>query len=99
MCGIFGIADFRSAASSDSHRASLSTMVEAMGRVLAHRGPDDSGAFLQGGPRALVGLGFRRLSIIDVSGGRQPMTNEDGSVVGFPLNPWSGGTNSCIQQA
>ena len=99
MCGIFGIADFRSAASSDSHRASLSTMLEAMGRVLAHRGPDDSGAFLQGSPRALVGLGFRRLSIIDVSGGRQPMTNEDGSVVGFPLNPWSGGTNSCIWQA
>ncbi|MBN1314441.1 MAG: asparagine synthase (glutamine-hydrolyzing) [Anaerolineales bacterium] len=41
-----------------------------------HRGPDDEGIF-QIGP---VGLGFRRLSIIDVAGGHQPMSNEDGSI-------------------
>ena len=42
-----------------------------------HRGPDDSGRFVEGG----VGLGMRRLSIIDLAGGHQPIANEDGSVV------------------
>ncbi len=41
-----------------------------------HRGPDDAGAFVDGG----VGLGHRRLSIIDLSGGHQPISNEDGSI-------------------
>jgi len=44
--------------------------------VMAHRGPDDSGIYLDG----LAGLGHRRLSIIDLSGGHQPMANEDRSV-------------------
>lgn len=44
--------------------------------VLVHRGPDDAGYYLQGG----VGLGMRRLSIIDLATGRQPVHNEDGSV-------------------
>jgi asparagine synthase (glutamine-hydrolysing) len=44
--------------------------------VLAHRGPDDRGTWRGEG----VALGFRRLSIIDLAGGAQPMTNEDGSV-------------------
>jgi len=43
----------------------------------AHRGPDDQGYFIEEN----VGLGHRRLSIIDLSGGKQPMFNEDGSVV------------------
>ncbi len=47
-----------------------------MTRVMHHRGPDDDG-YLVEGP---VGLGFRRLSIVDLSGGHQPMSNEDGSV-------------------
>jgi asparagine synthase (glutamine-hydrolysing) len=42
--------------------------------VLTHRGPDDSGLFIEGG----IGLGHRRLSIVDVAAGHQPMTNEDG---------------------
>ena len=46
-----------------------------MTETLAHRGPDDDGFFVEG----RVGLGFRRLSIIDLSGGRQPIFNEDGS--------------------
>ena len=46
-----------------------------MTRVLAHRGPDGEGLFVEGD----AGLGHRRLSIIDLSdAGRQPMTNEDG---------------------
>jgi len=51
-------------------------LIEDMSRLIAHRGPNDSG-FHFSGP---VGLGFRRLSIIDVSGGHQPMCNEDGQV-------------------
>ena len=46
-----------------------------MTRALAHRGPDDDGYFVEG----RVGLGHRRLSIIDLSGGRQPIFNEDRS--------------------
>jgi asparagine synthase (glutamine-hydrolysing) len=44
--------------------------------TLVHRGPDDSGILLDGA----VGMGMRRLSIIDVAGGRQPIYNEDGTV-------------------
>ena len=43
---------------------------------LSHRGPDGSGSYLNGE----IGLGHRRLSIIDVEGGKQPITNEDGSI-------------------
>jgi asparagine synthase (glutamine-hydrolysing) len=45
--------------------------------AIAHRGPDDWGTFVEGG----VGLGMRRLSIVDLAGGHQPMSNEDGTVV------------------
>jgi asparagine synthase (glutamine-hydrolysing) len=44
--------------------------------AIVHRGPDDSGLFVDGN----VGLGHRRLSIVDVAAGHQPMTNEDGSL-------------------
>src|SRR5207244_4259180 len=44
--------------------------------VLRHRGPDAEGLWLEGP----VGLGHRRLSIVDVAGGQQPMSNEDGQV-------------------
>jgi asparagine synthase (glutamine-hydrolysing) len=45
--------------------------------AIQHRGPDDWGVFTEGG----TGLGSRRLSIIDIAGGHQPQTNEDGTVV------------------
>jgi asparagine synthase (glutamine-hydrolysing) len=48
-----------------------------MCNAIAHRGPDDWGTFIEDG----LGLGMRRLSIVDLAGGHQPMTNEDGSVV------------------
>jgi len=51
-------------------------LVERMRDVLTHRGPDDAGLFLD----ARVGLGHRRLAIVDVAAGHQPMTNEDGSL-------------------
>ena len=44
--------------------------------VITHRGPDDAGLFVD----RRVGLGHRRLSIVDVAAGHQPMTNEDGSL-------------------
>ncbi|MBI4600731.1 MAG: asparagine synthase (glutamine-hydrolyzing) [Planctomycetes bacterium] len=70
MCGIAGILNF------DPRRPADSGLLARMTGALAHRGPDDEG-FHRDGP---VGLGHRRLSIIDLSGGAQPMSNEDGSV-------------------
>ena len=70
MCGIAG--ELRLTA---GERAS-SERVRAMCDVMVHRGPDSFGEFMQGE----VGLGMRRLAIVDVAGGRQPLGNEDGTV-------------------
>lgn len=70
MCGIHGILDLGSANSPNREQ------LRAMGQVTVHRGPDDEGMYLQGE----VALGMRRLSIIDVSGGQQPIANEDETV-------------------
>jgi asparagine synthase (glutamine-hydrolysing) len=70
MCGIAGFAGW-ALGSDDAART-----VRAMCDAIVHRGPDDSGYFVA--PE--VALGMRRLSIIDVAGGRQPIGNEDGSV-------------------
>lgn len=70
MCGIVGIID--PAASSFEIRNNLQSMTDA----IFHRGPDDEGFFVTDN----IGLGMRRLSIIDVEGGHQPIRNEDGSV-------------------
>jgi len=72
MCGICGIAYDEGAGRVDP------AVLERMTACLAHRGPDDSGAFIS--PSGAVGLGHRRLAIIDPAGGRQPMSNETGSV-------------------
>jgi asparagine synthase (glutamine-hydrolysing) len=70
MCGIAGLVDPAVPA------AALPRIVRRMTDTLFHRGPDDEGSYVADG----VGLGMRRLSIIDVAGGRQPISNEDGSV-------------------
>jgi asparagine synthase (glutamine-hydrolysing) len=70
MCGICGFAEPQSSKVPDR------TGVEAMCRTLIHRGPDDEGIYVGPG----VGLGSRRLSIIDLDGGRQPISNENRSV-------------------
>jgi len=70
MCGIAGFAGWPLAG--DAARATVQTMCDA----IVHRGPDDSGYYVA--PE--VALGMRRLSIIDVAGGRQPIANEDGTV-------------------
>ncbi|HEU4871094.1 MAG TPA: asparagine synthase (glutamine-hydrolyzing) [Pyrinomonadaceae bacterium] len=71
MCGINGIAF-----SSRSGRTVSRGQLEAMRDVVRHRGPDDEGLFIDRN----VGLGHRRLSIVDVAAGHQPMTNEDASL-------------------
>ena len=71
MCGINGIAF-----STQSGRQLDATVLKRMRDVITHRGPDDEGIFVDGG----IGLGHRRLSIVDVASGHQPMTNEDGSL-------------------
>src|SRR5687767_8482098 len=71
MCGIYGWLG------SKMSRADVE--LERMGTLLAHRGPDDRGAYFD--RRAGLALGHNRLSIIDLTrAGRQPMFNEDGTV-------------------
>src|SRR4051812_45264585 len=67
MCGICG-----------STRDADGVAARAMNAALRHRGPDDSGVFVA--PDAGVSIGATRLSIIDVAGGHQPLSNEDGTV-------------------
>jgi asparagine synthase (glutamine-hydrolysing) len=70
MCGICGIAH------TDADRPVDPALVRSMTDAIVHRGPDDDGSFVDGA----IGLGVRRLSIIDVEGGRQPIANEGRSV-------------------
>jgi len=70
MCGIAGVVHF------DSDMGVQRAELERMATAMVHRGPDSDGFHLLGS----VGFAFRRLSIIDVKGGDQPISNEDGSV-------------------
>ncbi len=70
MCGICGEYARRGGVSEEA--------VRRMNALLAHRGPDDENAYVCGDRRVV--LAQRRLSVIDIEGGRQPMSNEDGSV-------------------
>ena len=78
MCGITG------AAWTEMGRAISFELLGQMTDALVHRGPDDAGHYYQEGSPAVddpgVGLGFRRLSIIDLETGQQPVGNEDGSI-------------------
>jgi len=69
MCGIVGVVDLQG-------RSVDPSWIDSMNDSIVHRGPDDSGSYVRGN----VGLGMRRLSIIDVAGGHQPVYNEDKSV-------------------
>jgi asparagine synthase (glutamine-hydrolysing) len=70
MCGIAGQFNFQRREPVERET------IMRMARSIAHRGPDDEGFFIAGA----VGLGFRRLSIIDLAGGHQPMSDADGTV-------------------
>src|SRR4051812_8804922 len=78
MCGIAGFVD-EGVAGGGPAPARLDaefSLVHRMCEVIRHRGPDDEGIHVEGG----VGLGMRRLSIIDLAGGRQPIHNESSTV-------------------
>jgi len=70
VCGIAGIYNYQ------TDQRINETVLRRMTAALVHRGPDDEGVHIAG----RIGLGHRRLSIIDVAGGRQPIFNEDGSI-------------------
>ena len=65
MCGIAGFID--------RAQSRWEQLIDSMCRVIRHRGPDDQGVWVGDG----VALGMRRLSIIDLAGGHQPIFNED----------------------
>jgi asparagine synthase (glutamine-hydrolysing) len=69
MCGIYGILQL------DGEPAPVEAL-RRMGEITIHRGPDDEGMHADGA----VAIGMRRLSIIDLAGGHQPLSNEDGSL-------------------
>ncbi|MBS1788274.1 MAG: asparagine synthase (glutamine-hydrolyzing) [Acidobacteria bacterium] len=77
MCGIAGY--FRSEAATNGRTNGSSPkdyLIERMCDVITHRGPDDAGYYVEAG----LAIGMRRLSIIDIVAGHQPISNEDGSV-------------------
>src|SRR5438067_6861381 len=71
MCGIAGFIDV------ERSRDNAEQLIDRMCRVIRHRGPDDQGVWVDDG----VALGMRRLSIIDLAGGHQPIFNEDQSIL------------------
>lgn len=71
MCGVCGIYEYK------THKPVDQQILADMLHVLHHRGPDDFGVFFDKD----VALGMRRLSIIDLNGGKQPISSEDGGVV------------------
>src|SRR5262245_56547412 len=70
MCGISGKLNH------DRQSPMSSALIQRMTDAIVHRGPDGEGHYVKGP----VGLGHRRLAIIDLEAGAQPMTNEDGTV-------------------
>lgn len=70
MCGIAGVYEYQ------RRRSIERETLESMLLALYHRGPDDDGMFLADG----IAIGMRRLSIIDLAGGKQPISNEDGTL-------------------
>ena len=70
MCGFVGFLD-------EAINYSAETVIRNMADKIVHRGPDSDGYFCEN----KVGMGFRRLSIIDLDGGHQPIYNEDKNLV------------------
>jgi asparagine synthase (glutamine-hydrolysing) len=70
MCGIYGLVCLTPAAAIDRH------LLERMSTLMIHRGPDDQGCYVSD----TAAIGMQRLSILDLQGGHQPISNEDGTV-------------------
>jgi asparagine synthase (glutamine-hydrolysing) len=68
MCGIYGIIGLKD-----------KKLLQTMGACIKHRGPDDQGEYIEGN----IGLGYRRLAIIDTKGSFQPLFNENKNLILF----------------
>ncbi len=73
MCGINGSLIYK--------ERSLLENINSMNNLIIHRGPDDDGVFVEKNKEYSIALGMRRLSIIDLSNGTQPMNSDDGKVI------------------
>ncbi|KAF6627794.1 asparagine synthase (glutamine-hydrolyzing) [Paenibacillus sp. EKM208P] len=73
MCGIAGVVRLDGTSLSQN----VDTILQNMAEEISYRGPDDEQFFIKGP----LGFAFRRLSIVDINGGKQPLTNEDGTIV------------------
>ena len=76
MCGINGIITKIS-----QNKDEITAVLETMNNLIIHRGPDDDGLFSEENNRFSVGMGMRRLSIIDLTSGKQPMFSDDKKIV------------------
>lgn len=76
MCGINGLID-KTKMSEDK----MSSILNAMNDLIIHRGPDEDGVFAEKNEKCTVGMAMRRLSIIDLSSGKQPIFSDDKQIV------------------
>ena len=77
MCGINGSLVY--------NEKSLLENINSMNNKIIHRGPDDNGVFTEANKEYSIALGMRRLSIIDLSNGNQPMYSDDEKIIIFIL--------------
>src|SRR5450631_3027038 len=75
MCGIAGFVNLQCG------YESAEQLIDNMCKIIRHRGPDDQGTWVGDGVTGVAALGMRRLSIIDLAGGHQPIFNEDKSML------------------
>ena len=76
MCGINGII-----AKSNRDKNEITTILNSMNNLILHRGPDEDGVFSEESKQYTVGMAMRRLSIIDLSSGKQPIFSDDKQIV------------------
>lgn len=76
MCGINGII-----AKTNRNKDEIASTLNAMNDLIIHRGPDEDGVFFEENEQYTVGMGMRRLSIIDLSSGKQPIFSDDKQIV------------------
>ncbi|HNU60406.1 MAG TPA: asparagine synthetase B, partial [Aquaticitalea sp.] len=76
MCGINGIIS-----KTNRSKDEITSTLHKMNNLIIHRGPDDGGLYAETNSNNAIGLAMRRLSIIDLSSGKQPMFSDDGQIV------------------
>lgn len=76
MCGINGIV-----AKSNRNKDEIASILNTMNNLIIHRGPDEDGLFSEENDQFTIGMGMRRLSIIDLSSGKQPIFSDDKQIV------------------